>query len=711
LKALKQDLLIHDLCHEIALERLEESDVAEYLSTQFPESQFPEGLAKLVYRHSGGNALFMVGIVQDMVKKGLIAHTHARWTLTTPLDEVDTGAPETLQQMIQVQFEQLSESEQSVLKSACVAGESFSVWAVTTTLEMQASRIEDVCEGLAERQQFIKAAGIHELANGEFSAYYEFRHSLYREILYRRLSDVSRSKLHRLLGERLKALCTPEKQEISAELALHFEESHEYEQAIQYLLFTAENAAKRFALRGSVEVLQHALELVPRIPPGVRVELELRILGRIGDVHYALGNMPAAAEVYKREAIGAASAGLPEVEVNALSGLARAAAFSDGDRGMAACEQAVEVSMRHNDPLLLARAQMLAASFRLLYDGWRREDAELCASADRTLRLHSEAALPAYYWMMYSHIQSLQGDYQGALESDEVGTSKTVETASLMVYLAALSGKVFALVHLGRFGDVLRIVQSGEEMSKKNGNDPWLSIFRSLEVWLRTLAFDFEGALRVSRMVLDKDTGQVAPRLKVLLHTGFAQLELANYDEALQCFQKLLSQEIAPKDFLHWYWRMSAQLGLSNVWLASGITAKAHHEADIFLASALATADPNMQALAWEMKARVAIAEKDFVSAQECVGKAETILEKFEIPCSAWRVHATAYHLFTSTRNDREAERHRSRAEACVLALANSFSQDEPLRATFLAAEPVRRILNKTVNDRVRERRSSSAPR
>ena len=70
-------------------------------------------------------------------------------------------------------------------------------------LEIESSRIEDACEGLDGRQQFIKAAGIHELANGEFSAHYEFRHSLYREVLYRQLSDVSRSKLHRLLGQRL----------------------------------------------------------------------------------------------------------------------------------------------------------------------------------------------------------------------------------------------------------------------------------------------------------------------------------------------------------------------------------------------------------------------------------------------------------------------------------------------------------------------------
>src|SRR5215813_8974075 len=117
LKGLKQDLLVHNLCHEIALERLEESAVADYLTLQFPGARFPAGLASMVYRHSGGNALFMVGIVQEMVKSQLIAQVNGRWALAKPVDRFAPRIPETLQQLIQGQFEQLSTSEQSILRS------------------------------------------------------------------------------------------------------------------------------------------------------------------------------------------------------------------------------------------------------------------------------------------------------------------------------------------------------------------------------------------------------------------------------------------------------------------------------------------------------------------------------------------------------------------------------------------------------------------
>src|SRR5271157_3427608 len=52
LKGLKQDLLVHNLCHEIALEPLEEAEVAEYLMAQSPGESLPDGFAASIYRHS-----------------------------------------------------------------------------------------------------------------------------------------------------------------------------------------------------------------------------------------------------------------------------------------------------------------------------------------------------------------------------------------------------------------------------------------------------------------------------------------------------------------------------------------------------------------------------------------------------------------------------------------------------------------------------------
>src|SRR5260370_1096640 len=126
LKGLKQDLQIHQLCSEIALERLEETMIAEYLAAEFSRGNLPPGLATLIYHHSGGNALFMVAIVQDMLKRGLIAQDKdGAWRLTTHLETIAPSVPETLQQMLEAPFDQLRAPEQQVLKRASVAGGRF----------------------------------------------------------------------------------------------------------------------------------------------------------------------------------------------------------------------------------------------------------------------------------------------------------------------------------------------------------------------------------------------------------------------------------------------------------------------------------------------------------------------------------------------------------------------------------------------------------
>src|SRR5262245_5379761 len=163
-KLLKQDLLIHDLCAEVSLEHLEESDVADYLSAELPEAHFPSDLAGLIHRQSGGNALFMTAIVRDMVDKGALAEKGGRWTLTRRLADLAPEVPATLQQMLEAQFTRLSASEQRILSDASVVGDRFSVWALAREPHLAPDEIENVCEGLAERQQFLQPAGFHELA-------------------------------------------------------------------------------------------------------------------------------------------------------------------------------------------------------------------------------------------------------------------------------------------------------------------------------------------------------------------------------------------------------------------------------------------------------------------------------------------------------------------------------------------------------------------
>src|SRR5467141_441643 len=709
LKALKQDLLIHNLSHEISLERLEESDVAEYLAIKFLDGDFPPRFAKLIYHHSGGNALFMVPILQDLWKKGLIAQANGKWTLMLAHEDVGPTVPETLDQMIEMQFQQLSSLEQRILRSASVAGERFSIWAISTSAEFESGSIDDACEGLAEKLQFIKAAGIHKLANGQISAHYDFRHSLYREVLYRRLSEVTRSKLHLLLAQRLKAFCDPCEQELATELALHFEGGHDYEQAIRYLILAAENAVGRFAYRDCIEILHHANELVVRLIPALRAEIEVRILEFMGDAHFALGALAESAHLYAAAAARAQQAGLKTAQLHALTSAMYPLGFIDPGQGVAAVEEAVKISMSANDPPRLALTQMLAAGFRLVFDSWSQTDAELCTSAYETLvRLHP-SELDPYQRIVYAHILMLNGKYAEALDLcdrsvSEASASGVGQVVNFLAHFGALSAKIIILLRTGQLGKVLQITKAGRTSPDENLSLYWLLTLR--EAWLRTMAFDFGGARQICQATCNVrgefPDGQYYAIDQIA--AGNMALQQGRYSQALEHFRHVQDLDVHRKFFMHWAWRMMAHLESSNAWLLSGNIVNARTAADGFLKSALSTSDPYLQALAWDLKARVAMAESDLQGARESIQRALAIVDSSEIQGAAWQIFATASQVCRHAKELKTAETNRERAETCILKIANSFAPDEPLRTTFLTAAPVRRILlEKALNKAARQ--------
>jgi DNA-binding winged helix-turn-helix (wHTH) protein/tetratricopeptide (TPR) repeat protein len=699
LKALKQDLVIHNLSHEVSLERLEEVDVAKYIRGKFVDGDFPAGFASLTYRRSGGNALFMVTILQDIVEKGLIAQVEGEWTLAAPIETVAQSVPETLDQLIDAQFQQLSPVEQRVLRSASVAGERFSAWAVSTAAEMDPDELEDVCEGLVAKLQFIKCSGIKEQVNGEISAHYDFRHSLYREVLYGRLSEGARSRLHLLLAQRLKSFCDPCEQELATELALHFEGGRDYQQAVNYLLVAADNAVGRFAYRDCIEILHHAHELVLKLAPRVRAESEVRILQFMGHAHFALGALQDSAQMYAAAAARAQEAGLKAAQMRALTATMYPLGFIGPEEGVAALEEALKISKTVNDPPRLAITQMLAAGFRLVFDSWSDTHAELCTSAYETLLCLYPSELDPYQRIVYAHILMLKGKYAEALDLcersvSEASSSGVGQVVNFLAHFGAHSAKIIILLRTGQLGKVLQITKAGRTSPDENLSLYWLLTLR--EAWLRTIAFDFEGAKQICQATRDA-RGELPDAQYYAIEqiaAGNMALQRGRYSEALEHFRHVQDLDVHAKFFMHWEWRMMADLESSNAWLLSGNLVNARTTADGLLESALSTSDPYLQAQAWDLKARVATAESDLQGARESIQRALAIVDTFEIQGAAWQIFATASQICRHAKELKIAATYRDRAESCILQIADSFEPGEPLRATFLTAEPVRRILH-----------------
>ena len=326
LKALKQDLVVHRLAHELALDPLSESDVAAYLAAEFNDDEALGELTALVYRQSDGNPLFMTAMLDHLTQQGVLSRELGRWRLTTPIERINPGVPETLKQMLELQMQHLSDRQRQLLKCASVAGQRFTAWSLATMLVTDVSEPEDACALLAERQQVVKFSGTRDLSEQLSTTAYEFRHSLYRDVLYRALNPALRVTYHRRLADGLEQLRSPVDPELAAELALHCEEGREYARAIRHLMLAAHNATRRYAHDEAIAVFEHARELLPNVSNDERAQLELQILHQMGNVFYALGSIDRSADTYRLLASRAAAAGLLAAQADALLRLPHAAA-------------------------------------------------------------------------------------------------------------------------------------------------------------------------------------------------------------------------------------------------------------------------------------------------------------------------------------------------------------------------------------------------
>jgi DNA-binding winged helix-turn-helix (wHTH) protein len=683
LKQVKQDLLVHRLCHEISLEPLTESQVERFLAAEFPASDLPRQIAAVVHRRSDGNPMFMVAIIDQMRRKGLLASENGHWVLTVPPDHLDPGVPQTLQQLLEIQLDRLAPEDRNLLAAASVAGRRFSVWSVGAMLERNGGDVEHDCERLAARHQFLGRAGTQELADGSESSQYEFQHALYREILYAQLSASQRRRFHSRLAESMEILSSSAEQALASELALHFEEARSYTRAVRYLILSASNARRRYAHDDSIRLLRHALDLLVHVPPESAHDLRIQILERISDALYAQGEMMQSADIDRAVVEQAAQYGFVVAQVNSLTRLARALAFVDPDRCIAVCERAVELSRAQSDPLLQARAEMLAACWRIITYGWRNEDGEICSAAREKIRAND--AVPAYYEILYAHVQCISGDYEGAYQTAKAGIPKSVENDSLVVYLSAHSSLVQALFPLGRLGELLEVLHTALEVSEKNHNAPWLGIFQANLAWVRFQCGDLAGARELAGELLHEHSAEPAGQIRTMaaITDAFVDLESGSLDSAVQKFSPLASPGKGSHFFLDWYWRMMAQIGLTRACLGNGETVRASQSTADFFDSARASADPVLNALAWDLKANLALRKADFGAAHGFAEKALTALVSYDLPMIAWQVEATASRCCHSVGDASAAEHHRATSAALVNQLIHSFPKGEPLREIF----------------------------
>lgn len=277
-------------CVEVALDDLSEEAVTAYLHARFPDNDFAPPLAPLVHAHTDGNPLFMVGVVDHLLSRGLILDTSPGWALHAPLEQIELPVPTDVRLLIEDQFRGLGPADHALVQAASVAGAEFTPDVVAAALGGDVVDVERRCDAFARTKRFLRVVGPAAGSDRRASQRYAFTHELYRQVVYADIADGLCMRLHQQIGQALEAAHGERRLDIAGQLALHFERSRDDARALHYLAVAAARARARCASREAIGYLEPALHLAAQVADDDargRRELALRLaLGvALSDLH------------------------------------------------------------------------------------------------------------------------------------------------------------------------------------------------------------------------------------------------------------------------------------------------------------------------------------------------------------------------------------------------------------------------------------------
>jgi DNA-binding winged helix-turn-helix (wHTH) protein len=250
LEALRSDLAARGLVRRIALARLEEADLREWLAAR-TAGTVPDRLVERLATASGGNPL-LVRALLDASADG--PDDSGRVTVESLLARLE-ALPRELELLVARQIERLDEGDRLLLQCAAVAGTTPTVVRVAAAAGRPEAEVEERLEVLATPGGWLTPVSLERWPDGSLDTRLEFGHGLHVQALCAGVPLAKRARMHAAIAQRLIEGYRNETGRVAVELVHHLERSEQHAQALRYRVEAAQHAVRRNA---GPEALAHA---------------------------------------------------------------------------------------------------------------------------------------------------------------------------------------------------------------------------------------------------------------------------------------------------------------------------------------------------------------------------------------------------------------------------------------------------------------------
>ena len=323
--------------------------VSKYLHARLPgvNAEFAAAFA----RHTGGHPLFVVELLEHLLKRGWVIQRAGSSQASPEMDWEDV--PKKIETILAEQLQELDHELLDILQAGSIEGEQFSIEVVAATLDKNPLAVARALSRRAPKN-LVTEIGSLPVGQGRVNQF-RFAHSLAQHYIYSGIKPVERVFWHQAVAKNLEDLAGDQTASIAAQLAYQFDQAQLADKAADYHELAAATATATCAITEASSHLERALKLRKGELHQMRLKRQLaRLKMMSGEAHTSV-------QLYTESGRLAA-----EAEATELAGILADQAFAlvrinDFHTALEVAQRAESLARtQHNSTGLLSALQTLA---------------------------------------------------------------------------------------------------------------------------------------------------------------------------------------------------------------------------------------------------------------------------------------------------------------------------------------------------------------
>jgi tetratricopeptide (TPR) repeat protein len=682
--AVRQELQRQNLCRELPMGLLGQEDVERYLRLEFPSRNLPPELAGFIHGRTEGNPLFVTELIRQL---------RDRDGFEISIASLEKDLPESLRSLIERRVSRLNEDELKLLAAAAVQGHEFDSRIVADVLVLDPALVEEHLSRLDRMHSFVRRLQEKELPDSSISVSYSFMHVFYQHAIEETLSPSRKSALSKAAAQALLMRHGKSAASVASRLAMLFEMARDPEQAADFFITAAANAARLYANEEAVILSRRAISNAAKLQGTACHARVANAALQLGQIQIVLSRFDDAATTFEMAEGAARDAGDIEAQVNAICGLALAHFYQrrmDLTREIA--NRALAIAQAAESEVGTASAEAVLGLERLCFGA--TEEAEQRFRRSVPVLIQGTPPPHALEAITFSGLfQAWQLDYASSHRTIAWTMRQARDAGSSYHIILNLFVRGMALFNEGRLSEGIADLQDGMRLAEKNSERFWLSRFPNTLGWVHRELQDFESALRLDRegVRAAHENGYAKP--EAYSHVNLAQDYMAAGEtthvlEHLNRATELFGADV----WFRWRYNIRAKAELARYWLLQGDTRQAQQ----YALESMEIAKPRniRKHLAWAHKilGDIAMAEERPKDARREYESSLGLLDRHRCPLIEWRILLAAAEAASACSETVTADQYRGRCHHTIQRLADSLTE-EKLRRQFLGSETIRRAL------------------